>query len=65
MHLNINFRTGAGFSSRFQLWNQGLILTSNSPFFGYGFGADKVMYIKMFDGGMSYNILLHYAIELV
>ena len=22
------------------------------------------MYIKMFDGGMSHNILLHYAIEL-
>ena len=62
--ISINLKTGEGFSSRFELWGQGLSLIPISPLIGFGFGSDKIMYTKYFNGGLSHNILLHYAIEM-
>lgn len=61
---NINVETGAGFSGRYTLWNQGVQLVEMAPFLGHGFGTENGLYIKYFHGHMAHQILLHYAIEL-
>lgn len=60
----IDIRTGEGFSSRYELWQQGLKLFVMSPIWGHGFTTEIALYSKYFHGQMSHQIFLRYAIDL-
>jgi len=61
---NINLQTGEGLSGRYTLWEQGVDILEKAPILGHGFCTEHMLYVKYFNGHMSHQIFIHYAIEL-
>lgn len=61
---NVNLQTGEGLSGRYTLWEQGINILEKAPILGHGFCTEHMLYVKYFNGHMSHQIFIHYAIEL-